>query len=242
MSAAVAPLLAVVHEDDALLVVNKPAGLVCHPTKAGPTSSLIGRVRLYLGHDEGRLVHRLDRETSGLVVIAKTATVARDVGGAFARDGVEKRYVALVHGSVQGDGIRIDAPIGRDEASAVAIKDAVRADGARAVTRVTPRREIAALAGRFSLVDVVPETGRKHQIRIHLAHIGHPIVGDKIYGGDERRYLRLVSGELTDGDRSALLLEHHALHAIEIGLEWNGRRWRWSAGDEAWQAWLQRVQ
>lgn len=222
-------LLDVVYEDDDLLVVNKPAGLVVHPSKQGELSSLIGRVRLYLGHGEGRLVNRLDRETSGLVLVAKHAAAARELGALFAGSHIEKRYLAVVHGWMGVRHQRIVAPLGRDEGSAVAIKDRVRGDGAPAETAVFLRRHLVAGDRKLSVIEVVPLTGRKHQIRIHLAFIGHPIVGDKIYGGDEHRYLRLVSGELTDDDRRALMLEHHALHATTIGFGWRGRDWMFHA-------------
>jgi 23S rRNA pseudouridine1911/1915/1917 synthase len=238
----ISPLLTLIDETDELLVVCKPAGLVCHPSKAGPTSSLIGRVRLYLGHDEGRLVHRLDRETSGLVVVAKGAAVAAELGRVFAGNAVTKTYRALVHGHIAGASMSIDAPLGRDDESAVAIKDGVRADGATARTTIVLAERFDSTIGPCSLVDVVPRSGRKHQIRIHLAHIGHPIVGDKIYGADESRYLRFVVGALTAGDRAALGLDHHALHASDLDLVWRDRRWAWSAGMSQVQTWLKCVE
>jgi 23S rRNA pseudouridine1911/1915/1917 synthase len=235
-------LLRVIDETAELLVVDKPAGLVCHPTKAGPMSSLIGRIRLYLGHDEGRLVHRLDRETSGVVVIAKSQAAAASLGRVLAADGVRKNYLALVYGHVATETIRIEAPLGKDERSAVAIKDAVRADGASAVTRVAVKRRLTSVVGPCTLIDVWPETGRKHQIRIHLAHAGFPIVGDKIYGADETRYLRFVTDALTEADRRALGLEHHALRAARLELVWGGRAWAWDAGESEVEMWLRRVE
>lgn len=217
------PLLDVVHEDADILVVNKPAGLVVHPSKTGELSSLIGRVRLYLGCTEGRLVNRLDRETSGVVLVAKSAGVASQLGRLLAAGRMEKDYLAVVHGHMATTGQRIVAPLGKDEASAVAIKDCVRPDGVPAETQVDLIRTLDRDEGPFSLLRVRPVTGRKHQIRIHLAHIGHPIVGDKIYGGDDGRYLRLVTGALTDDDRSALILEHHALHAVSLRFTWQER-------------------
>lgn len=224
-----ATLLSVLHEDDDLLVVDKPADLVVHPGKEGPESCLIGRARLYLGHAEARLVHRLDRETSGVVVMAKSRTAAGELGRLFAGGTVAKEYVAIVHGAVPPEGLVIDAPLGRDAASPVAIKDVVRADGAPARTRVELVRHLTRDELRLSFVRVVPETGRKHQIRIHLAYAGYPIVGDKLYGGDETCYLRFVERRLTDDDRRRLVLDAHALHAATVAFTWRDREWRFEA-------------
>jgi len=222
-------VLTILHEDADILVVDKPAGLVCHPSKNGELSSLIGRVRLYLGHAEGRLVNRLDRETSGVVLLAKHAGAARELGRLFAGDSdVEKTYDAVVHGRLEC-GMTIEAPLGKDEASPVAIKDCVRADGAPAATDVRPVRACTRAGGDFTLVEARPRTGRKHQIRIHLAHVGHPIVGDKIYGGDDGIYLRFVTGMLTPTDEKVLMLEHHALHARCLAFRWRSRAWRFEA-------------
>jgi 23S rRNA pseudouridine1911/1915/1917 synthase len=216
-----------------VLVVNKPADLVCHPTKAGPLSSLIARVRLHLGTDEGRLVNRLDRETSGVVLVAKGAVVAGELGRLVAGP-TDKRYWAIVHGHLPDTELRIVAPLGKDVNSPVAIKDCVRDDGAAAETRVRVIRTFMQGDEPFTWAEVTPLTGRKHQIRIHLAHAGFPIVGDKLYGGDEQRYLRLVEGRLTDEDRAALRMTSHALHARALAFDWRGRSWRFEAepGDE----------
>jgi 23S rRNA pseudouridine1911/1915/1917 synthase len=231
-------LLQVLHEDDHLLVVNKPADLVCHPTKDGPLSSLIARVRTHLGNDEGRLVNRLDRETSGVVLIAKGAGVAGELGRVVAGPAV-KTYWAIVHGHPAEARLRIVAPLGKDLDSPVAIKDCVRADGAAAETRVRVMRTFERDDEPFTLLEVTPLTGRKHQIRIHLAHAGFPIVGDKLYGSDELRYLRLVEHCLTDDDRRALRMSSHALHARALAFEWRGQAWRFEAApSEEFQAFL----
>ncbi len=225
-------------------MINKPAGVVCHPTRGDETSSLIGRVRLHLRSTDGRLVNRLDRETSGVVLVAKDAAAAGSLGALLASAACRKVYWAVVHGHVAADALTIDAPLGGDAGSAVAIKDRVRADGAAARTDVRVERRFERDARPFTLVVLRPHTGRKHQLRIHLAHIGHPIVGDKIYGDDEQRYLRFVTRTMTDDDRRALMTEHHLLHARALGFTWEGRDWMFEAepGDEVrdWIDWSQK--
>src|SRR5436190_14922268 len=126
-------LFEIIHEDAGLLVINKPPGLVCHPTKTDEYSSLIGRVRLYLGTN-GHLVNRLDRETSGVVLVAKNSAVAGELGKIWESRAVDKEYLAVVHGHVQEAHRLIDAPLGKDQSSQIAIKDRVRPDGTPAQT------------------------------------------------------------------------------------------------------------
>lgn len=213
--------LDIIHEDSDLLVVNKPADLVCHPTKAGPLSSLISRARLHCGEAlQPQLVNRLDRETSGLVLLAKNADAARELRQLFEGRAVKKAYLAIVHGHVAAESQVIDAPLGPDERSVVAIKSRVRPEGQPSQTAVQVLRHFERAEGKFTLLSVQPLTGRKHQIRIHLAHVGHPIVGDKIYGEDERFYLDFVESRLNDEQRARLLLANQALHAARLQFQW----------------------
>jgi len=217
----------IVHEDDEVVVLNKPGDVVCHPSKAGPWSSLVGAVREGLGLAQVHLVFRLDRETSGVVVIAKTPSVASRLQRAMQERRVGKVYWAILTGELR-DPQTVDQRLGDDLSSPVFIKTAVRADGAEARTHFEPiayaggeggakgERAASGVAGGFTLARVVTETGRKHQIRAHAQWLGHWLVGDKIYGPDERCYLDFIDKGWSADLAAKLLLPRQALHCAEI--------------------------
>ena len=203
----------VVHEDERLLVVDKPGDVVCHPSKHGPRSSLVGAAREVAGLATVHLVFRLDRETSGIVVLAKDPRTAGRLQKAMQERRIAKSYIAVLTGELPGM-VRVDQPLGDDTASPVFMKSAVCADGQASATRFEP----LATSGGFTLARVIPETGRKHQIRAHAQWLGHPVVGDKIYGPDARLYLDFVDGGWTPELETRLLLPRQALHCARIDL------------------------
>ena len=172
------------------------------------------------------LVHRLDRDTSGLMLVAKTPGAARRFSMELMRGGFDKTYLALVWGWPEWNTLTVDAPLLRQGTrlpSAIWLKQAIHPDGAAARTRLETvqrfERSPVEGGGRFSLVRAYPETGRMHQIRVHLASTGHPVVGDKIYGPDENHYLEFIETGWTPRLAGALLLERHALHAHRLAFD-----------------------
>lgn len=200
----------ILRDDDQLTVFNKPALVVCHPSKQGPCSSLAGAYRHFKGVDKVHLVSRLDRETSGLVLFAKQRLAARRFQMAFQRREVSKLYLAILEGSL-AETILVDADLGPDKKSVIHSKSAVRTEGKRqsAQTLFRPLHR----SERYTLAQAEPLTGRKHQIRVHAQHIGHAIVGDKIYGPDEFLFLDFIESGWTEKLASKLPLNRHALHA-----------------------------
>ncbi len=207
------------------LVVSKPAHLLVHPTKPGGPVTLLDLLRQLLAGElasagtQVSLIHRLDRETSGAVLVAKTPAAARRFSLDMMRGRITKEYLALVWGWPEWDALTVDAPLLRQGTrlpSAIWLKQMVHPDGAAARTRLEIVRRFERDGGRFALVRAHPETGRTHQIRVHLASRGHPVVGDKIYGPDEGCYLRFIETGWTPELARVLLLDRHALHAHRL--------------------------
>ena len=207
----------IIYEDERLLVVDKPALVVCHPSKNGPWSSLIGACREYSGLETLHMPSRLDRETSGVIVFAKDRELGSTLQTAIEQRRVRKMYRAIVHGTLEST-LTVDQPIGLDGTGPVHIRQWARPDGAAAVTEFTPVQ----IGKGYTLVDVSPKTGRMHQIRVHAAWMGHPIVGDKIYGPDQQMFLDFIESGWTPELEARLELPRHALHASKIRFEWPG--------------------
>ncbi len=205
----------IIFEDERLFVVNKPGDIVCHPSKDGPWSSLVGAAREYLGGGSMHLIFRLDRETSGVVVIAKDERTSRRLQMATQERRYTKIYHAILTGELAAETV-VDQPLGPDLSGPVAVKSCVvpAGKGQNAITRYTP----LAAGGGFTFVRVLTETGRKHQIRAHAQWLGHSLVGDKIYGPDQLLFLEFVKNGWTPALAESLLLPRQALHCAEIDL------------------------
>jgi 23S rRNA pseudouridine1911/1915/1917 synthase len=228
----------VIDESEEYLVVDKPPFLLIHPSKPDGTPTLWAAVRELLAFEivnGGRIsiVNRLDRETSGLVLIAKSSLAARRFGLLMQQHRIAKEYLAIVRGWPEWDDTKVDAPLTRQGAhqpSLVWLKQMIHAKGARAVTkfRVEKRFTRQTNAGeKFSIIRAIPLTGRTHQIRVHLASLDHPVVGDKIYGPDEKLYLRFIERGWTIELATKLLLPRHALHSAKLKIDeamtWSSR-------------------
>lgn len=174
--------LDIVYEDSDLLVVNKPAGLIVHPTPGRTAHTLVNAIvarcpeLVGMGQDRPGIVHRLDKNTSGLMVVAKNEVAHQKLMAQFKARSVAKRYLALVAGHLSPDRGIIEAPIGRNLRHRKRM--AVVSGGREARTQY----RVVSYLDNYTLLEVTPETGRTHQIRVHLAAIGHPVVGDEVYG------------------------------------------------------------
>lgn len=188
--------LDILYEDDDLIVLNKPPGMLVHPGAGRTSGTLVHALLAHCrtlpgigGAERPGIVHRLDRDTSGVLVVAKTEAAHHFLSGQFKARLVKKRYLALVHGQVRHDSGRIEAAIGRREHDRKRM--GVRERGGRQAR--TAYHVVRRLAG-MTLLGLDLETGRTHQIRVHLSHIGHPVVGDRVYGGRRERSRSALPG------------------------------------------------
>lgn len=203
----------VIEEDDDFLAFNKPGWVVCHPSKNGPWSSLVGAVREWRGGAVMHLVSRLDRETSGIILIALNRDAASKSQKAVERRWVSKTYLAILEGEMN-EPQHIDAPLRPDTASPVLVKQCI-GDGPDAQTAVSFFEPLHRGNG-YTLARIELYTGRKHQIRAHAQYIGHCVVGDKLYGHDERLYLDFCEKGWTPRHAQLLEMPRQALHAARL--------------------------
>ena len=252
----------IIDETDDYIVVDKPPFLLTHPTKPDQRTTLWKGLRELLAFEianggQVSIVNRLDRETSGLVLVAKTAVAGRRFGLLMQEHRLHKEYLAIVWGWPEWETEIVDASLdrqGKHQASAIWLKQMIHPDGAPALTEFrvekrfkkhgavnhsSPGASRPPLPSRgeeggegkakfhgdkFALIRAIPRTGRTHQIRVHLASLGYPIVGDKIYGPNEKLYLEFIETGWTVELERELLLPRHALHSSKLAIE-NGQQW-----------------
>jgi 23S rRNA pseudouridine1911/1915/1917 synthase len=222
-----------VAEGDDWIVVDKPAGIEVHPSKPTGRLTLWDGLREILAYElvnggQVSIVNRLDRETSGLTLVAKTRGGARTFCRQMEARRVRKEYLALVWGWPAQEEWEVDAPIlrqGTRQFSRIYLKQMVHPDGAVARTRFRVERRWQWKGEPFAQVRAFPETGRMHQIRVHLAHSGHAIVGDKLYGPDEACYLEFIDTGWTPALAARLVLPRHALHSTVLAFPERGLAW-----------------
>ncbi len=218
----------ILDETDDYIVVNKPAPLQIHPGSLHGAPTLWHGLKDLLAYEMANggqvsIINRLDRETSGTVLVAKNLPTARRFGIAMQERRIHKSYHAIVHGWPSWEELDLDAPIlrqGEVAASAIWVRQSVHPQGAACRTSFrTLRRVVHPQVGRLAWVEALPITGRMHQIRVHLSHLGFPILGDKIYGLDERCYLEFIETGWTPALAARLHFSRQALHSYRLEVE-----------------------
>ena len=214
--------LPILYEDEHLFAIAKPAGVAVHPTARYHQSTVVKLLSRLRPGETFTLAHRLDRETSGVLLLAKTREADRGIKKQLEeRVSVDKRYLALTWGTPEEDELRVDLPLEIDTASPLRVRMRV-ATGQGGLSAATRFRVLSRARSRgrwYGLLQCDLETGRQHQIRVHLAAIGCPVVGDKLYGPDPELFARGADDKLTLEDRARLELDRHALHAARLAFD-----------------------
>jgi 23S rRNA pseudouridine1911/1915/1917 synthase len=218
--------LDILYEDDQLIVVNKPVGMVVHPAPGSPDGTLVNALLFHCGDSlqgiggvkRPGIVHRLDRDTSGVMVAAKTETAHRHLSAQFADHGrtgpLHRAYTAFVWGSTETAKGTVNAPLGRDQNNR--LKQTVRKDGREAITHYMVEARFGDEGWDITRIQCQLETGRTHQIRVHMAHIGHPLVADSVYASGYATKINKLPPEVVAPIQA---LGRQALHAAELGFE-----------------------
>ncbi len=237
MSLQVVVSFKVIDESADWIVVDKPAPLIVHPANRKPEPTLLGGIEKLLAYEMENgacpaVVNRLDRDTSGIVVVAKHTAAARELGMIFERREVLKEYLAIVSGWPELENWHCAEPIARagDFApSNIWVRQIVHPLGKECLTRFQVEKRFERAEGKFALIRCFPETGRMHQLRVHLAHSGFPILGDKLYSGNGAEYLEWMASGWMPELKNRLRLPRHALHADKLALPWRGQMMEWKA-------------
>jgi 23S rRNA pseudouridine1911/1915/1917 synthase len=227
----------IIGETPDLLLVDKPPGVLVHPSKPDGTRTLWDGLRDLLCYEianggQVSLINRLDRETSGLVLIAKNSVAAREAAMAMQDGKIKKTYLTILCGHPKEQNFSVDAPIirqGEVAPTKIHLKRMIHPSGAWAKTNFRVLQKIENAYGLFALVEAQPITGRTHQIRLHASHIGHPVLGDKIYGPSEDCYLEFIQTGWTPELESRLLLKRQALHSAGLQILWKGEPLEWKS-------------
>lgn len=207
-------VIPVLHQDEHLVLVAKPGNLVVHPTASVYRRTLVHIMRARLEDPNLDLAHRIDKETSGLVILSRTPAAATDLTQQFAKRTVDKAYLAIVVGAPEWDEVEVDVPLRLVPDSVTKCLMEVGGPGAQpALTRL----RVLARGDRTALVEARPKTGRQHQIRMHLLHLGHPIIGDKLYFGSEQLFMDALKGLYTTEELVGTVgHDRQALHAWQV--------------------------
>jgi 23S rRNA pseudouridine1911/1915/1917 synthase len=227
------PVILAQHAD--FLVVAKPAHVLAHPTRPDGKPTLLGWLQEKFPGEFVALVNRLDRETSGTILAARSPEAASRLGSMTMRREIHKHYLALVSGRVKTEHGEINAPLGRlgiSEANPIWLRmGVIPLDDPQGRKTAEARSEFWRLGTNdaMSLLRLEAHTGRLHQLRVHLAHLGHPVIGDKIYGPDANLYLKFIEEGWTEEHQRVLGLSRHALHAHELRFAWHGEELAFTA-------------